>query len=62
MTAHVGELVVSGASYANDPTCAYGADGSVFFAPRRSASREVASSDFDRLGLHHCAMAGAPGA
>jgi hypothetical protein len=48
------EPIVSGALYANDPTCAYGADGSVFFAHKtRSASREVASSDFDRLGLHH---------
>ena len=47
------EPVVSGALYANDPTCAYGPDGSVFFAHKtRAVSREVASSDSDRLGVH----------
>ncbi len=45
--------IISGALYANDPTCAYGPDGTVFFAHKtRSASRDVQSSDFDRLGLH----------
>ncbi len=45
--------VISDAQYANDPTCAYGPNGSVFFAHKvRNASREVQSSDFDRLGIH----------
>ena len=45
--------VVSNALYANDPTCAYGPGGVVFFAHKiRIASRDVASSDFDRLGIH----------